>query len=143
MAPGNYFAFDIMADVVFGLEYNLLGMTRWRYICDSIESSNVRMGAILQAPELKWARLDKWFFPTAIYGRNRFVRFVGGLLRVLAKGHDPKSNDLFSRLASAVDPITGTGFKPEQIAAESTTLIVAGKYPLLPPRLFLQKSDTS
>ena len=131
-STGNYFAFDVMADVVFGLEYDLLGSTRWRYVCDCIEASNVRMGAILQAPELTIARIDKWLFPKAIYGRNKFVRFVGGLLRSLGSGANVKAGSVFSGLALYTDPVTATGLKPKQIVAESTTLIVAGvEYPRL------------
>ncbi|KAH8805473.1 cytochrome P450 [Xylogone sp. PMI_703] len=122
----NYFAFDVMADVVFGQEYDLLGTTRFRYVTESIEASNVRMGALLQSPILTWARLDKWLFPAALYGRNRFLRFVGGLLRRLNETDIAKSGAIFSALATFQDPVTGTGLTPQQIVAESTTMIVAG-----------------
>lgn len=122
----NYFAFDTMADLIFGMEYNMLGSTRWRYVCDAIESSNERMGPVLQLPALRSPLLDFTLFRNSIQDRTRFLRFVGGMLRMRRGMADTQKNDLFSRLVKAVDPETGTGFTREQIEAESTTLIVAG-----------------
>ncbi|ETS84534.1 hypothetical protein PFICI_02559 [Pestalotiopsis fici W106-1] len=132
----NYLSFDIMADVVFGAKYNLLGNERFRYVVETIDRSNVRMGALIQFPKFAAMKIDKYIFRDAIVARNRFVKFV---LRVvkdrLEKGkttsidiHSATSDDadVFANLAAAKDPETGEGFQPDEIAAESSTLIVAG-----------------
>ncbi|KAH6651497.1 cytochrome P450 3A31 [Truncatella angustata] len=132
----NYLSFDIMADVVFGAKYDLLSNERFRYVVESIDKSNVRMSALIQFPKLAALKIDKYVFRDAIVARNRFVKFV---LRVV-KDRLEKSKttsidiysstssdaDVFANLAAAKDPETGEGFRPDEIAAESTTLIVAG-----------------
>lgn len=123
---GNYLAFDIMADLIFGGKYNLLERQTYRYVPTVIEASNVRVSAILQAPILKLGRLDKILFPKAIVGRNVFIRFVGKLLRDTLKVDRSEKKDLFAVLSTAKDPETGSRFTQEEIIAESTTLIVAG-----------------
>jgi cytochrome P450 len=80
--------------------------------------------------------MDKYLFGDAIKARNRFVKFVLRVIRDrMEKGrttsidiHSPTSSDadIFENLAAAKDPETGDGFQPDEIAAESTTLIVAG-----------------
>jgi cytochrome P450 len=131
----NYLSFDIMADVVFGAQYNLVGNSRFRYVVESIDKSNVRMGALIQAPALTSFKLDKYLFRDAIRARNRFVKFVMRVVKerldkggaAAAKSADPVSDhDLFANLAAARDPETGSGFHSDEIAAESATLIVAG-----------------
>lgn len=123
----NYLSFDIMADVVFGAQYNLIGSPRFRYVCETIDQSNVRMGALIQAPRWAALKLDKYIFRDAIRARNRFVKFV---VRVVQERMDKPpcstSPDLFANLAVAKDPETNEGFRPEEIGAESATLIVAG-----------------
>ena len=123
---GNYLAFDIMADLIFGGKYNLLERQTYRYVPSVIEASNVRVSAILQAPILKLGRLDKMLFPKAIVARNVFIRFVGKLLRDTLKVDRSQKRDFFAILSTAKDPETGSGFTQEEIIAESTTLVVAG-----------------
>ncbi len=125
-AAGNYLAFDIMADLIFGGKYNLLERQTYRYVPSVIEASNVRVSAILQAPCLKFGRLDKVLFPKAIVARNVFIRFVGKLLRDTLKVDRSSKRDFFAVLSTAKDPETGSGFTQEEIIAESTTLVVAG-----------------
>jgi cytochrome P450 len=132
----NYLAFDSMTDVVFGAQYNLLGDEKFRYVPEMIEKSNVRISSLVQFPGLTWLRLDKHLFQEAIYARNRFLKFVFRLLsdrRALSHGtargvfEKPSiSLDVYSRLQDARDPVTGEGFGHDEIASESTTLIVAG-----------------
>lgn len=146
----NYLAFDMMADIVFGAQYDLLGNDKFRYVPKMIEKSNVRISSLVQFPGLSnWLRLDKHLFREAIYARNRFLKFVFILLRdrkafsrgtlcgvfekppITQSGADdrqerPASFDVYSRLQEARDPVTGEAFGHEEIASESTTLIVAG-----------------
>lgn len=118
-----------MADVVFSAAYNLIGNPRFRYVCEAIDASNVRVSTLIQAPSLAGWKLDKYVFPSAIKARNRFVKFVSRVVKErMEKTEKPGTGcpDLFSNLVSAKDPETGLGFRPQEIGAESTTLIVAG-----------------
>ncbi|RYP12405.1 hypothetical protein DL767_011316 [Monosporascus sp. MG133] len=126
----NYLSFDIMADVVFSAKYVLLGTERFRYVLDAIDVSNVRMGTLVQAGGwASWKRLEKAVFQKSIEARNRFVRFVTRVVTVrIGKEKDVLEDDipdLFSRLRDAHDPDTGDKLTVDEIAAESTTLIVA------------------
>jgi len=104
-------------------------------VVESIDKSNIRMAALIQAPSLTAFKLDRYLFRDAIKARNRFVRFVQRVVKERLDKNgagaktsaDPVSElDLFANLAAARDPETGAGFRPDEIAAESATLIVAG-----------------
>lgn len=127
----NYAAFDIMADLIFAGKYNLLERDQYRYVVNAIETSNVRVGALLQAPILRFARLDKMLFPKSIYARDLFVRFVGKLLRDTLRADNCGRKNLFNTLSTIVDPVSGSRFKQEEIVSESTTLVVAGSSHIL------------
>jgi cytochrome P450 len=122
----NYLAFDLMATFIFSGKYNMLEREQYRYVVQCIEQSNIRVSSILQAPILKAFRMDKIFFPRAIVARNMFLGFVGKLLRDTKKNDRSQRKDLFEMLSHAKDPESGNGFTPEEIVAESVTLVVAG-----------------
>ncbi|KAH6714875.1 cytochrome P450, partial [Leptodontidium sp. MPI-SDFR-AT-0119] len=126
----DYLTFDIMASVVFSGEYNMLGNADNRYVLDSIVASNVRMGVLLQAPEMASWKIHKRLFPAAIAARDKFIpfisRMVGDRLKLEKSSPDKIHNDVFSFLAKAKDPETGEGLTLSELGAESTTLIVAG-----------------
>ena len=116
-----------MTDVVFGERYKLLEKDSYRHVVQDIEDSNIRTGVLLQAPELCIRRIDKRIFPDSIKGRNNFIHFVGSLLKQRLSGTELKRKDVFSFLLQAKDPETQESLTPAEIAAESTTMIVAGK----------------
>ncbi|KAH7074749.1 cytochrome P450 [Paraphoma chrysanthemicola] len=122
----NYLAFDLMATFIFSGKYNMLEREQYRYVVQCIEESNIRVSSILQAPILKAFRMDRLFFPRAIVARNMFLGFVGKLLRDTKKNDRSQRKDLFEMLSHAKDPESGKGFTPEEIVAESVTLVVAG-----------------
>ncbi|KAH3907055.1 hypothetical protein HBI56_114470 [Parastagonospora nodorum] len=122
----NYLAFDLMATFIFSGKYNMLEREQYRYVVQCIEQSNIRVSSILQAPILKAFRIDKILFPRAIVARNMFLGFVGKLLRDTKKNDRSQRKDLFEMLSHAKDPESGNGFTPEEIVAESVTLVVAG-----------------
>ena len=103
----------------------------FRHVMSSIEESNVRMSVLLQEAKLHWWRLDKRLFPRSIQARNKFVKFVSGVLSQRIKNADIANGDIFSFFQNAKDPMTGRGFEMKELAAETATLIVAGE--LLPP----------
>lgn len=115
-----------MADVVFAEAFNLLEDDTFRYVIDAIESSNVRIGVLVQATEASTWRIDRWLFPRAIEGRNAFVAFVTRLVEKRLRTAPLKRNDVFSYLLGVKDDQTNQGLRPVEIAAESTTMIVAG-----------------
>ena len=133
-----------MADVVFGANYNLIQNDRFRYVVESIDKSNVRMSFLVQFPQFASLRIDKYMFRSAITARNRFIKFVTRVVaeRLQKINATPTSAeeaatgttkpprdggaDVFANLAAAKDPETGDGFSLNEIASESTTLIVAG-----------------
>jgi cytochrome P450 len=85
------------------------------------------MSALIQAPAWASLKLDKYIFQKAIVARNRFVRFVMRVVKErMERPHFGGPSDVFSNLSAAKDPETGESFRPDEIAAESTTLIVAG-----------------
>ncbi|KAH8648628.1 benzoate 4-monooxygenase cytochrome P450 [Xylariales sp. PMI_506] len=124
----SYFTFDTMTDVVFSEQFDLLEKEDERHVVEAIESSNVRMGALVQAGKVLFLwRMDRRLFPESIRGRNSFLKFVGKLLqRRMSPTADLKRNDVFTHLLAAKDPETGEGFSQQEICAESTTIIVAG-----------------
>ncbi|TPX07299.1 uncharacterized protein E0L32_010796 [Thyridium curvatum] len=126
----NYLTFDLMSDIVFDAKYNLLGAERFRYVVDCIDRSNLRMGVLIYLPELTMLRLDRYIFRDSIKARNRFVKFVTRVvaerLQKTSSADSLGNSDLFAHLADAKDPETRESFTTNELAAESTTLIVAG-----------------
>ncbi|TWU71772.1 hypothetical protein ED733_002837 [Metarhizium rileyi] len=126
----DYFAFDVMSEVIFGMDHNALKEPTYRYAIKALEDSNVRLGALFQAPILAMGRLDKYLFPTAIQGRNRFVEFLSSLLRGRSKascpGNGNGNGNVFSFLEAAKDTDGGMSLNKSQIRAECAALVVAG-----------------
>lgn len=121
-----------MADVVFGQKYDLLGKPNNRYIVDAIAGSNVRTTVLLYLPKLVIGRLDKRLFPASIKARNTLLRFIGKLLYERSQLSAPIRKDIFSILQTAKDANTGKGLQSDEIGAESTTLVIAGKLTMVP-----------
>jgi cytochrome P450 len=147
----DYLSFDMMADIIFGAHYNLLADERFRYVPAMIEKSNVRVAAMVQFPDLSWLRLDRYMFRSAIVARNRFLKFVlrlnrdrtelskGNICGILGQGilppdSGPKSSvlstvpDVYSKLEESRDPQKDATLRPDEIASESITLVVAGSH---------------
>ncbi len=122
-STGDYLTFDIMSSVIFSGRYDALGKDDFRWVLKSIESSNIRVSVLAQAPEFKFWRLDKKLFPQSIQSRNKFVKFVTKMLQdrlALSSRENPK--DIFSFLANAKDPDSGDAFSSTELGAESATL---------------------
>ncbi|KAF4415246.1 cytochrome P450 [Fusarium acutatum] len=122
----SYLTFNIMADIVFGQQYNLLGDDENRYVIDSIEGSNIRTGVLIQAPEASIWRLDRHLFPKSIQCRNKFIKFISRLVLDRMTTSPLKRNDIISHLLTAKDKETNERFTKNEVMAESTTLVVAG-----------------
>lgn len=126
----SYLTFDIMAEVVFGLKYDLVGIKAYRYVVDAIADSNIRTSVLLYFPKLLWRRMDKKLFPASIAARNAFLKFMGKLLHERYQ-MKPSANarDVLSALLKVRDVDTGKRLSTDQVNADSTTLVIAGESP--------------
>lgn len=116
-----------MTDVLFSAQYNTIGSEKFRYAIRAIEKSNVRLGVLVQAPELSIRAIQKALFPDAITARNRFVKFIRKLLGIRLMASEVEKKDVFSYIEKAKDPDTGKGLDQLELSAETATMIVAGK----------------
>lgn len=124
----NYLAFDIMTAVLFDMDFDTLGHAEYRYAMQAIEDSNVRLGVLLQAPELTIGSLDNKMFPKALLGRYKFVKFIRMVLAKRLGSPKTHSKDIFSFLQDCTDPETGKGLSIAELSTETATFIVAGKF---------------
>jgi len=118
-----------MSTVIFGHDFDLTTSDQHRFVPQAIEDSNVRIGTLMQMNGLRNMRLDKLLFPKAIEGRDRFVKFVGSLLR-MRMGKDgalPRRRDMISLLSTVDDKESGARFTDRELVSECATLVVAGK----------------
>ena len=115
-----------MSEVIFGMRYNALEETTYRFVTRSLADSNVRISALVQASILKFGRLDKILFRSSIKGRNQFLAFISSLLRDRTKGALTGSGNVFSFLEMAMDPDSRKALNGSQIRAECATMVVAG-----------------
>lgn len=125
---GDHHAFDLMSTLIYSASYDTLANEDFRYVPRSIGESNIRMSVLLQAPEVRTGKLDAKLFPSSIIARNAFVKFVGSTVAARSKHEvsEEQEHDIFSIFQHARDPETGKGFGPAELAAESSTLIIAG-----------------
>lgn len=120
-------AFDVMMAVSFGAQYHTIEKPQFRYVMNTIEQSNVRLGALMQAMELTFAGVDKILLADGANAGLRFVKFVGKVLKNrLQQDSGVITNDIFSFLLKCKDPNTGDGLSPMEISTETATFIVAG-----------------
>lgn len=124
---GDYFTFDVMSNVIFGVPWSTQIDPTYRFVPEVIEKSNVRVGALSQAPELAFLRLDKYLFPEAIRARDRFIDFVEEMLRQGTQAAAKTGKGAFAVLSKTTDPETGLPLRMKELIGESATLIVAGK----------------
>ncbi|KAF4333510.1 isoamyl alcohol oxidase [Fusarium beomiforme] len=122
----DYFTFDVMSEVIFGMTYNALKDTKYRFVTRALEASNIRIGALVQSSLLIIGRADRYLFRKSIKGRNRFLGFIGSLLRDRSKASFADSGNVFSFLEKAKDPDGGSELSKAEIRAECATLVVAG-----------------
>lgn len=124
----NNLAFDLMTAVTFNTDFDTMSHPKYRYAMQAIEDSNVRLGVLLQVPELSVFNLDKKLFPNAIKGRHAFVKFIRMVLGKRLGAPKTDSRDIFSFLQDCKDPDTGRGLSTAELSTETATFIVAGKY---------------
>ncbi|KAI8260620.1 hypothetical protein K4K53_001693 [Colletotrichum sp. SAR 10_77] len=124
----DYFTFDIMSEVIFGMKYNALREPKYRFVMPALEASNVRISALVQASSLALGRIDKYLFADSIKSRNKFLGFLGSLLKSRAKASFSDNGNVFSYLETAKDPDGESTLSKSEIRAESATLVVAAQF---------------
>jgi cytochrome P450 len=126
---GDYFTFDVMTNVIFGVNWSALKDSKYRSIPDSIEKSNVRIGTLVESPGMKgWKIIDKLLFQEAIQARDGFIKFVNEILREAMRVTSKSGKGAFALLTTAKDPETGEPLNIKELGGESATLVVAGQY---------------
>lgn len=120
-----------MTSVSFDSDFDTLRNPEYRYAMQAIEDSNVRLGVLLQAPEIGIGKLDKKMFPNALVGRYRFVKFIRMVLGKRLGASKTHSRDIFSFLQECKDPNTGKELTTAELSTETATFIVAGEFLLL------------
>lgn len=116
-----------MTAVLFDMDFDTLSNAQYRYALQAIEDSNVRLGVLLQAPELSLWNLDSKLFPSALSGRYKFVKFIRMLLAKRLGSPKAHFKDLFSFLQECSDPDTGKNLSVAELSTETATFIVAGR----------------
>lgn len=138
----DFFTFDVMSQIIFGISYNQLTSTENHWVIDSIAGQMRRISFVLQLPELEQLGLQRVLCPDAAAKAKQFSQKCKAIMeerqrrevkKVEAMGNGDGAEaetgkmDLFSRLLGARDPETGEGLSQVQLWAESNSLIVAGK----------------
>ncbi|RFU80507.1 cytochrome p450 [Trichoderma arundinaceum] len=122
----NNLAFDVMTAVSFDTDFDTLHNPEYRYAMKAIEDSNVRLGVLLQAPELSIGNIDNKLFPESLIGRKKFVKFIRMILGKRLSATKTSSKDIFSFLQQCKDPETGKELTTAELSTETATFIVAG-----------------
>jgi cytochrome P450 len=126
LQTGSYFSFDVMAKIIFGQVFNLLGDPQDRVFIDDIQKSNVRISVLYNDQNFRYLRLDKWLFPKSIEGRNGFLKYIQRFM-IGSEKTQVHDKNLFALLRDAHDPETGKKLSRSELRAETATLIAAGK----------------
>ncbi|KAL4870549.1 hypothetical protein BDV12DRAFT_207590 [Aspergillus spectabilis] len=121
----NYVFFDLANDIIFGQDWNCIQNAPNRAVIDAIPISNIRAGVLANAPEIKWKRCDKRFFPSSIIARGKFIQFIRSTVSKKVEEKD-QTPDIFSTLVHSKDEATGTQLTQAELAAETANLISAG-----------------
>lgn len=134
---GDFFTFDVMSQLVFGMSYHLLNDAANHWIIDGVLGQMRRISFLTTLPEIQDLGLQRYLFPGA---RERALRFSGKSREIMESrkereksGDDDtkastRQGDMFSFLLSAKDPETGEGLSQKQLWAESNLLIIAGRH---------------
>lgn len=126
-SAGDYLTFDIVLDIAYGYKSEMVSKPDNRPVLNAIAKSNIRVGVMMPLYFLKSSILDRHLFPSSIVARYEFIGFVRSLLQSKqdTKATQSERQSVYSVLMSFND---GEGLGPNEIAAESTNLIIAGEF---------------
>ncbi|KAF2811147.1 cytochrome P450 [Mytilinidion resinicola] len=121
----GYITFDIMLDIIYGRQSAMITKAENRYLLEAIEKSNIRVGVLMPLWHLKGSFIERYLFPSSIVARYEFLAFVKNLLKTKDdEGADASWRQSVYSILKGSEGKEGLG--PNEIAAESTNLIVAG-----------------
>ncbi|KAI9714040.1 MAG: hypothetical protein M1820_000770 [Bogoriella megaspora] len=121
----SYLAMDVVLDVVFGEEYNLIEKPDSRNVVQSVEDCNIRTGVLFQASELKNRFVDRWLFSESIVSRKTLIHFINSLLAKWMKSSPKGRKGVLSNfLIDGEDSKNGPSLA--DLGSEATTLLMAG-----------------
>ncbi|KAH8807930.1 isotrichodermin C-15 hydroxylase [Xylogone sp. PMI_703] len=116
----NWLTFDIISDLLFDTNFNLLEKTTYRHITSDIEEANIRLNVLIYAPLLVLGRLDKLLFKKSVKGSHNLLSFT----KIIIKEHLEKScpgESILSYLTASAQKLSSTA-----LLAEAHTLLMAG-----------------
>ena len=143
----DFFTFDVMSQLVFGVSYDLLKDSENHWVIDGVSGQMRRVSFLQQLPELEDMKLHKLLFPNAHRKAYRFSQKSKAIMEARQQrekeqhakatengdGNDGQGEDeaqtkvdIFSKLLNAKDPESGEGLSQMQLWAESNLLIIAG-----------------
>lgn len=124
---GNWLAFDIGGDFVFGQKFCTLTTTESRFVINAVLALNRGSGTYAQSQGLaKFRFLDLAWPPVTVQTFLKCLRWRQHVLRRL-KDKETTLNGLFHRVLDMKDPETGEDIPYNDIMAEAQLLQVAGK----------------
>lgn len=122
---GNYLAFDIASEFIFGQNFHLLTSPENRFIIDAVLELNKRSGAYAQSPTLARFHFDLLWPPTALRLLRKSLQWRG-FVRERLQSQDENPKGLFYKLLGVKDPETGEPISYNELMAEAQLLQVAG-----------------
>jgi len=115
-----------MMDVIYGRQTNMLTEPDHRYLTSVIRESNIRVGVLMPLWFLKGTYIERFLFPGSIIARYKFLSFIKSLLKEKETEYvsDAARKSVYATLKGTKD---SDGLSPNEIAAESTNLVIAGQ----------------
>ena len=124
----NYLSFDIMADVVFSGQLDLMSREDKRYMIPIIDDLQYRIGVLSQIPWVYDWGIARSLMRKGYQSALRFREATAGIVTSRVKSQE-KHQDAYQSLIDAKDPETGKGLGMDEMIAEASVLIIAGTYP--------------
>ena len=133
----NYYTFDVMGDVVFSRNFDMLKNPDNRFVLNVLSEGIKGLYMVGYMQIILKLQMDKWLFTSLDKDLKRYEAFSKAQSDERMKT-EPKTRDAFSFLLEAKDPETGQKFTTDEMISEAGLLITAGKLsqPREPERAF-------
>ncbi|MCJ1244247.1 hypothetical protein MMC30_001445 [Trapelia coarctata] len=123
----GYLMFDIMGDIVFNRNWDMMAVEDNRPIIDTLTQGVSGLNLSGHMPQILSLKLDKLLFRKLTAGTYQYQALSKAQSGWrIANAATLKTRDIFSALLSARDPETGLGFTHEELVSEAALLIIAG-----------------
>ena len=126
----KFLSLDIVSDFAFGQSLKVQTEEENRGMILGMRAASILSGTYAQYPRLSGYGLDRFLRFKGAWTRERFGRFMKGLVQArLGIAKDAK-HDLFSFIIGAEDAGTGHAFTLDELWSESRLFMFAGKVQL-------------